>query len=116
MLKVFKLFRCVKSILDASSFCQARKRKAKSLDSPHSFLNLPDSSNTTLSCCISCETLSVGAQKHRRSKRARLRTLHRDRLGQKPSLYHTDRRSCFVQGAGNGVQAIIVSPMNALAN
>src|SRR5262249_30668486 len=32
------------------------------------------------------------------------------------SLYHTDRRSCFVQGAGNGVQAIIVSPMNALAN
>src|SRR5262245_33757473 len=46
-------------ILDASSFCQARKRKAKSLDSPHSFLNLPDSSNTTLLCCISCETCAI---------------------------------------------------------
>jgi|SRR6516164_8806264 hypothetical protein len=59
MLKVFKLFRFVKSMLDAPSFCQARKRKAKSLDSPHSFLNLPDPSNTTLLCCISCETCAI---------------------------------------------------------
>src|SRR6516164_5051657 len=36
MLKVFKLFRFVKSTLGASSFCQARKRKAKSLGPPRS--------------------------------------------------------------------------------
>ena len=51
------------------------------------------------------------------ARRPQLRADHRHRLGQEPRLHRPDRRPRPARPApGDGVKAIVVYPMNALAN